>query len=155
MTNLRPFDASAADTVASWPTSVQESRWWCSDEAVTGETVASWASAPDVLSYVLVVDDDPVGYGELWLDEEEREVELARIILAPATRGRGYGRLLVTALTAEALTHHDAVGMRVVPDNERALRSYRAAGFVPVDQSLADEWNVGQPTPYVWLRYAG
>ncbi|MGI3223421.1 GNAT family N-acetyltransferase [Streptomyces sp. GTA36] len=44
---------------------------------------------------LLVEDERPVAYGELWFDAEEDEVELARIIVAPDARGRGLGRVLV------------------------------------------------------------
>ena len=47
------------------------------------------------------------------------------------------------------------VFMRVHPDNDRALRCYRGAGFLPVDAHLAAEWNAVQPVGYVWLRHAG
>ncbi|MGC5009621.1 GNAT family N-acetyltransferase [Streptosporangium sp. DT93] len=98
----------------------------------------------------------PIGYGELWLDIEENEVELARIIVAPGARGRGVGRELVRALTRQAgETGLADVFMRVHPDNDRALRCYRGAGFLPVDPALAATWNLPQPIDYVWLRYAG
>jgi len=35
--------------------------------------------------------------------------------------------------------------MRVHPDNLRALRCYRRADFLPVDDQLAAEWNAAQP----------
>jgi ribosomal protein S18 acetylase RimI-like enzyme len=81
-------------------------------------------------------------------------VELARLIVAPARRGRRVGRRLVTGLVELALRHHPAVFMRVHPDNAAALRSYACAGFTPVAAAEADEWNRSQPIRYVWLRYS-
>ncbi|MFI5837227.1 GNAT family N-acetyltransferase [Micromonospora sp. NPDC051300] len=146
--------ARDAAVVASWPASAQECRRWCARDQVSARVVAGWSDTPDVVAYRAVVDGALVGYGELWLDDEEAEVELARLIVAPSCRGQGIGRRLVTALTAEALARHSAVFVRVWPDNLPALRCYAGAAFVPVPADDADEWNRAQPVPYVWLRYA-
>jgi ribosomal protein S18 acetylase RimI-like enzyme len=74
--------------------------------------------------------------------------------VAPARRGRGVGRQLVTGLAGRVLRHFPAVFLRVHPDNVAAPRSYAGAGFVPVPAAEAAEWNDGQPTRYVWLRHA-
>ncbi|GAB3857672.1 GNAT family N-acetyltransferase [Micromonospora andamanensis] len=139
--------------VASWATSPQESRRWCSLDRVASEDVTRWGAEPDVRAYVALVDGEPVGYGELWLDDDEAEVELARLIVAPARRGQGLGRRMVTLLTTLAREHHPAVLMRLHPDNTQALRCYTAAGFDLVPPDQADEWNQCQPVSYVWLRH--
>ncbi|NJP31328.1 GNAT family N-acetyltransferase [Micromonospora sp. HSS6-12] len=108
---LTAFGPSHAASVAGWARSAEETRRWCSRDEVTPEVVAGWSAAPDAVAYVAVVDGEPVAYGELWLDDEEAEVELARLIVAPAYGGRGLG-------------HHPAVFMRVHPDNEPALRCW-------------------------------
>jgi ribosomal protein S18 acetylase RimI-like enzyme len=108
-----------------------------------------------VTARVLTDGEQLLGYGELWLDTEEDEVELARIVVAPEARGRGLGRALVRGLLAEArLSGMADVFMRVHPDNAAALRCYRGAGFEPVDTGSATAWNAGQPVAYVWLRAA-
>jgi len=157
---LLPFAAGdAADhaaMVAGWPVSAAEAAMWCGrrEFPVAARTVAAWQQDDDVRAHLLVADGRPVGYGELWCDAEEDEVELARIIVAPDARGQGYGRALVRGLLAQALgTGCSEVFLRVHPDNEPALRCYRGAGFVPVDPALAASWNTAQPVAYVWLRY--
>jgi ribosomal protein S18 acetylase RimI-like enzyme len=149
---LTVFEASHAAAVAGWSRSAEECRRWCSRDEVSPEVVAGWSAAADVAAYVGIEEGQPVAYGELWLDDDEAEVELARLIVAPARRGRGLGRELVTRLTERALRHHPAVFVRVHPDNRPALRCYAAAGFLPVPPPQAQEWNRGQPFPYVWLR---
>ncbi|MER6353580.1 hypothetical protein ABT186_17490 [Streptomyces sp. NPDC001634] len=47
----------------------------------------------------------------------------------------------------------DDVFMRVHPDNDRALRCYQGAEFMPVDAGLAKSWNAAQPVDHVWLRH--
>jgi [ribosomal protein S18]-alanine N-acetyltransferase len=154
--DLRPFESTYAATVASWPSSAREVSMWCGrqDFPFPAEVVTGWQRSDDVQGHLLFVRAEPVGYGELWLDDEEDEIELARIIVAPAMRGRGIGQELVRRLTGLALaSDHTDVFMRVHPENEPALRCYRRAGFGPVDEHLAAEWNAPQPIAYVWLQH--
>jgi ribosomal protein S18 acetylase RimI-like enzyme len=148
--DLVEFDATLAVSVAGWPVSAQESVRWCGRADVTPEVVAGWGAAEDVRVFTLMDAGEPVGYGELWLDEDE--VELARLIVAPARRRQGVGRRLVEALTDIARQHAGLIFLRVHPDNAAATRVYRAAGFEPVDAATAAEWNQRQPVTYTWLR---
>jgi len=153
--DLLPFAADHAVTVAGWPTSAGEVVMWCGRQEfpVPAQTITDWQRDDDVQAHVLVEDERAVGYGELWFDVEEDEVELARIIVAPGFRGKGLGRVLVRGLLAQALgVGYSDVFMRVHPDNEGALRCYQGAGFVPVDAGLAESWNAAQPVNYVWLQ---
>jgi ribosomal protein S18 acetylase RimI-like enzyme len=153
---LLPFTTAHAATVAGWPASAEEVAMWCGrrEFPLSARTVDAWQQDADVRALLLVLDGEPVGYGELWCEPDEDEVELARLIVAPDVRGRGLGRALTRALLAQALgTGRAEVFLRVHPANERALRCYRGAGFVPVDPALAASWNTAQPVPYAWLRY--
>ncbi|TPQ19102.1 GNAT family N-acetyltransferase [Streptomyces sporangiiformans] len=154
--NLLPFTSAHAITVASWPASATEVAMWCGQREfpVAEGTVLGWQRDDDVAADVIVEGERVVAYGELWFDTDEDEVELARIIVAPEARGRGLGRVLVRGLLSEAgRAGHSDVFMRVHPDNDRALRCYRGAGFVTVDPDLANAWNTLQPVAYVWLRH--
>lgn len=53
------------------------------------QTITDWQRDDDVQAHILVEDERVVGYGELWFDAEEDEVELARIIVAPTSARRG------------------------------------------------------------------
>jgi ribosomal protein S18 acetylase RimI-like enzyme len=121
------------------------------------ELRASWRKGDsDIHPYLLFEADRPVGYGEVWLDDEEDEVELARIILDPQLRGQGLGLELVRALLVPALAAgYSEVFLRVRPDNAAAIRTYHRSGFVDVPAALMEEWNDGQPVAYRWMRYAG
>lgn len=151
---LRPVRDGDAAIVAGFATSAAESLAWCSEPTPPApDTVIGWARADGVEGMVLVdVLDRPVAYGELWVDDDEAEVELAHLIVDPLRRGRGVGRHLTRLLAERARHHHDLVVMRVAPDNLAALRCYRAAGFVDVAADERREWNIGQPADYVWLR---
>jgi ribosomal protein S18 acetylase RimI-like enzyme len=152
---LLPFDTAHAATVADWPASLPEVTMWCGarEFPVPARTIRAWQDEADVRAHVLVEGHTLLGYGELWFDPAENEVELARIIVSPHARGRGVGRELVRGLLARALeAGFPDVFMRVHPDNARALRCYQGAGFELVDAALAGAWNAGQPFDYVWLR---
>ncbi|WP_431962936.1 GNAT family N-acetyltransferase [Actinacidiphila sp. bgisy160] len=147
-----------ARAVAGWTATAREVALWCGrqEHPVPDEVVAGWRDAEDVEAYLLYDGRELVGYGELWLDAEGDEVELARVIVAPSARGRGVGRRLIAELTARArLTGLAEVFLRVHPDNAGALRCHLGAGFLPVPAEQAAEWNVPQPVAYVWLRHAG
>ena len=150
-----PFTLDRAGLVASWCTSADEADMWCSrsEHPFPADVVAGWAAQPDVSAYVLLAEGEPVACGEVWSDEEEDEAELARLIVAPAARGRGVGRALTAALVANA--GYENIFLRVRPDNMVALATYRGAGFEDVAPELQAEWNAPQPRPYAWLRYTG
>lgn len=66
-------------------------------------------------------------------DAELPKAELLAIAVAPQARGRGAGRALVDAFTAE-LTRRGVPGARVVvgADNDAAIRLYERCGFTKV-----------------------
>jgi ribosomal protein S18 acetylase RimI-like enzyme len=151
---LRPFPAGSASVVSGWATTDEEVLWWCSHPAapVPPAQIRAWAREEAVQAFGLYRGEDLVGYGELWVDDDEAEVELARIIVDPATRGQGLGRRLVTSLAELAKSRYPRVFVRIHPDNIAAQRCYSAVGFGPVDPQQAAEWNAPQPVDYVWLR---
>ncbi len=115
--------------------------------------VIGWWEDPDVRPFVMLgADGEPVGYGEIWLDSEEDEVELARLILPAELRGRGFGQRLVRLLEAKADTTGLALTMlRVEPDNDRAIRCYLACDFERLGPEESAEWNKGQRREWVWM----
>ncbi len=155
---LQPFDPARAALVASWAVGDEIVRAWCAVEgdAVPADVVKGWSEADDVEAYFFAASDGgaPVAYGELWLDDEEGEVELARLLVAPEHRGLGLGRVLVRELVARARSTHPElpdVILRVRPENAQAIRAYVAAGFVDVPADEQATWNEGQRFAYHWM----
>jgi ribosomal protein S18 acetylase RimI-like enzyme len=156
--DLVPFASVHAAVVAGWPRSAEEAVMWCGEREFPfpAHRVADWQRDDDARAHLLMADDEPVGYGELWLDAQENEIELARIIIAPGARGKGLGRTLVRGLLSEAAqAGYSNILMRVHPANTVALRCYQGAGFVVADATRTQAWNTGQPFSYVWLCYDG
>lgn len=143
--------------VGGWSLSAEETLQWCAMKThpVSAPQVMAWWRPVDVTPFVAVTGeaDAHVAYGELWLEADEDEVELARLIVAPTMRGRGVGRRLVAALVEKAgLTGLGAVILRVTPGNTAALQCYRASGFRELDADRNAEWNKGQPSTYTWME---
>ena len=156
---LQPFDPALARQISTWTTSADEVNAWSSrfDDHVPPEVIAAWSEPDDVEAYVGIVNATVIAYGELWLDPDEGEVELARLLLEPTRRGRGLGRDLARSLVDLAKQTHPElphVILRVRPDNSVARRAYAGAGFVELDPAEARVWNEGQPAEYVWMRLA-
>ena len=93
--------------------------------------INAWAGEDWVRPFGLYQDERLVAYGELWVDDEEAGVELARLIVDPAERGQGVGRRLAGGLADLARSRYPLVFLRVVPANIAARRCYAAAGFQP------------------------
>lgn len=155
---LVPFEPARAAEVASWAVGDEVVRAWCAVEgdAVPADVVAGWSQADDVEAYLFAeAEGGPwVAYGELWLDDEEGEVELARLLVAPERRGQGIGRRLVRELVGQARRAHPGlpeVFLRVRPENSPAIRAYAAAGFVDVPADEQATWNQGQRFAYHWM----
>ncbi len=155
---LAPFDPARAELVASWAVGDEVVRAWCAVEgdSVPADVVAGWSKADDVEAYLFIEPGvaDPVAYGELWLDDAEGEVELARLLVTQERRGQGVGRALVRALVERARATHPElpdVILRVRPENTQAIRSYLAAGFVAVPADEQATWNQGQRFDYHWM----
>lgn len=58
---------------------------------------------------------------------------LYSLVVHPRHQGRGIARILLAAAERAAVAHGCAeIVLEVRPDNEKALRLYRSAGYVPV-----------------------
>ena len=152
--SLEPFYAEAATVVSAWATSGRELDEWASLRGTPAPAdFAAWHADPGVRAFLLVETSIPIGYGECWIDSAEREVELARLIVDPARRGRGIGALLVERLISGAREFAvDLAWVRVVPGNGPALACYARAGFVPASSGEQHELNAPQPRDYIWMR---
>jgi len=153
---LCPFPAGSAGVVSGWATTDEEVLLWCGRAAapVPAGQISAWAREEGVQPFGLYRGERLVAYGELWVDDDEAEVELARLIVDPAERRQGLGQSLATGLAELARSRYPQVFLRVHPDNIAARRCYAAAGFEPVEPDQATAWNAGQPVDYVWLSPA-
>jgi [ribosomal protein S18]-alanine N-acetyltransferase len=151
---LVSFEARFAPAILAWAQDPADALAWANlREAPRDPSIFSaWHREPGVRPAVLLENGLPVAYGEVWAESAADEIELGRIIVAPARRGRGIARVLVDHLLASAPASAAALAfVRVQPGNVAALACYRRAGFRKVSPAAASLYNSGQPVEYVWL----
>ena len=73
-------------------------------------------------------------------DPEERGRKSCDISInvAPAARGRGFGRALIVAATSHALAHHALVLAEIKPGNAASTRAFLSAGYRPITPGTHD-----------------
>ena len=117
---------------------------------------AEWGKGGrDGTSFAIEVDSKFVGHCALFqFDEIAHTCELGITIGDKDYWGRGYGREAIRLLLDYAfrLRNVRRVYLSVNGNNERAIRAYRACGFVEEGRLRAHVWSDGQ---YVDLVYMG
>jgi len=85
-------------------------------------------------SVALEEEERLVAFGQVIYMDEDR-AHLARIIVAPGSRGRGYGRLLVSELMRRARQRdYQVLSLYVDRHNRRALALYAGFGFTRAER---------------------
>ena len=81
-----------------------------------------------------------LGFGQ-YLIRKPGAVHLARLIISPALRGKGFGRLLCQLLVARALqaTGANEVTLAVFRDNVVAISLYSSLGFSAVEAECSEK----------------
>lgn len=149
-TTLSPLLPEHAEAVRSWAVGSRFSESWLGTEPGSGLALGETPS--DVRRYVLLEDGVLRAYGELWIDEDEDEVELAHLLVDPAQRRRGHGAALVREMVPLARDLAGDVLLRVEDDNEAAIATYASVGFVHLGADELAVFNEGQPRAYAWMR---
>lgn len=92
-------------------------------------------SLPGALDLLAVEGDRPLGTASGVPDvDDPAHVELISMWVDPAARGRGVAGLLIEAIVRWAAEQGaDDVRLSVMPDNDRARRTYERAGFAATD----------------------
>jgi len=138
------FSPEWATIVSTWATTSDEVLAWCSgtEAPVPAATVVAWSDDDVVDAYGLFDGDQLIAYGEVWVDHDEAETELARIIVSPGRRGGGVGCALTRMLAGRAAAVYVDVYLRVRSGNDVAVRCYGAAGFARLATSDEQRFNL-------------
>ena len=128
------------------------SRYW-DDETFTHDELRARLAREDVDAWLVEADGEPVGFLQSWWEPgEPRRGGLDGFLIASA-RGRG---IMPDAARALARALVDAGWSDVTVDpyawNERAVRAWRKAGFVPVEERPPD---ADHTAPWLLMRFVG
>jgi aminoglycoside 6'-N-acetyltransferase len=150
MTVVRPATDDDVDLLVGWHADPEVSRYW-DDETFTREQMLDRLHREPVDAWIVESNGKPIGYLQSWWEEEGPRRGGLDGFLIPAARGLG---LMPDAARALAQSLLDAGWEHVTVDpyawNERALKGWRNAGFVPVSRQPADEEHHGE---WVLMRF--
>ena len=122
---------------APFPMTLEAYRRWSEEAALTPEKGVTWAvEAAGTL----------VGRASMFaFDELSRNAEVG-LGFGPEHRGKGYGRDTLRVLLRFGFEHRNLhrIWLECAATNERALRSYRAAGFVEEGVLREHAWIAGR-----------
>jgi ribosomal protein S18 acetylase RimI-like enzyme len=151
---LVPYDGSCAGRVVDWCAESPFSSEWVPPATGPDAVLTGWLEDPDISGFLLLRSGTPVAYGELWLEPDDAEAELAHLVVDPAQRRQGLGRALAVSLVdrarAEGLSN---LFLRVHADNDLAIACYGTAGFKRCSPEEEAEFNAGQPATYRWMQH--
>lgn len=142
--NLCAVQPSHYATIADWLDSAEATQGWA------GPGVP-FPLPPERFAQVLELGSRPgwalldeqgrcLGFGQYWITDAGT-AHLGRIIVSPLARGRGLGRLLMQAMSAQAMREDgiERLTLRVYRDNTAAVALYRDLGFQQVEASSTPE----------------
>jgi aminoglycoside 6'-N-acetyltransferase len=139
LTEVRPATNDDADLLVAWHADPGVSSYW-DGETFTRDDVLARLARADVDAYIVEARGEPVGYIQAWWEDGEPRRGGLDMFLIPDARGRGLGPDSARAL-AESLLASGWAGVTVDPYtwNEPAIRAWRRAGFVDVEERPADD----------------
>ncbi len=121
-----------AATVRGWIESEETYQVLCRGKGFPPpENVVDTWQRPGVSAYILLSENKPVAYGELWDKPQSMAVEVAHLLVDPMLRGRGYGTKMLLLLYDRASGRKGVtqVQINVFNGTEEALSCYIKAGF--------------------------
>jgi ribosomal protein S18 acetylase RimI-like enzyme len=137
--------------VASWIRTADDCERWAGTQVAFPIDIVA---LPDAIgfaernAYVLTLDGTVVAFGQV-VDKPQNRQHLAKFIVSPLHRGRGYGRKFLQELLSRSTG--DRVSLNVNENNLVAASLYGAAGFLPAERPVDQQ---GSPrTHYMeWNR---
>ena len=138
---LRRATLAQLEEVASWITSARECELWAGPRLPFPLDVAvlpAWIDFDGARTFAMSSGDRLVAFGQI-VPKALRRAHLARVIVAPAVRGRGYGERLILSLIDEARQQsHLRISLNVDRANLPAIALYSKLGFLEAERP-ADE----------------
>ncbi|MBB1593010.1 GNAT family N-acetyltransferase [Achromobacter sp. UMC46] len=159
MLTLRPFATLDFPLLASWFSTLPEVVQWGGSHLSYPLTQADMAdmlaqgqsSPPSRRCWMVCRDGAPVGHAQLAYDWRDGNARLGRVAIAPAKRGQGLARPMVTLMIDEAFQTPgiERLELNVYLFNTPAIRTYQALGFTmegvrrSSTRAGAERWDTG------------
>jgi ribosomal-protein-alanine N-acetyltransferase len=150
--NLRIVQPLHYATIADWLDSAEATQRWAGPGVPFPLSPERFAQVLELAvrpGWAMLDEKDLcVGFGQYWMTDTGT-AHLGRIIVSPLARGRGLGRLLMQALSAQAQREDgiQRLTLRVYRDNTAAVALYRDLGFQQIEASSTPELLFMQRTP--------
>jgi aminoglycoside 6'-N-acetyltransferase len=140
LTTTRSATVGDVDLLVAWHADPDVAKYW-DEETFTREEIVSRILRSDVDAYVVEENGAPVGYLQVWFEDDSPDDGGIDMFLVPAARNRGLGP--DAARTVAHWLLKAGVLRRVTVDpylsNERAIAAWKKAGFHPVEECGPDE----------------
>jgi aminoglycoside 6'-N-acetyltransferase len=137
---VRPATTDDADLLVAWHEDPDVSRYWDGKTFTRAQMMLHLVRA-DVDPYVVMDDDVPVGYIQVWFEEDVPGTGGLDMFLIPPARDRGLGPDAARTLARWLLTN--GIVHRLTADpylwNERAVAAWKKAGFEPIEERGPDD----------------
>jgi aminoglycoside 6'-N-acetyltransferase len=133
---VRRATVDDAELLVRWHADPEVARYW-DDETFTVAQMRARLVERDVVPYIVLAGERPIGYLQVWFGDEPAGLDM---FLIPSARGQGYGpeaaRLVAKRLVEERPER--AVTVDPYVWNASAIRAWTRAGFRPVGERPAD-----------------
>lgn len=141
MCEFRSAALSDLSEVAQWVACPAQARIWAGARVtypIDEERLPQQIQWQEARSFCLSEDERLIGFGQI-VPKPAGRLHLARLIVSPTHRGRGYGRSLAISLVEQALAGSpNVISLNVFPDNAAAVELYRRIGFVAAEPESGD-----------------
>ncbi|WP_442600233.1 GNAT family N-acetyltransferase [Neobacillus sp. D3-1R] len=146
---IREATEKDAAILEHWLQNKEECFLVTNKEEFLTEDYLKWLGADDQHCFSLINEHNQVvGYGEIWVDESEGDLEFAHLIIHPSMRNKGLGKILISQLEEKAkLFPFPVIYMRVNPNNQSALQCYLKCDFI-IDPYLNEVFE----NKWTWLK---
>jgi diamine N-acetyltransferase len=91
----------------------------------------AYATVKNFINRAIYDGDTLIGFATHGFDHDRQSYELVSIMLGHQFQGKGYGKAALSVILDDMITEYacEEIYLTVVPENEAAIRVYKALGF--------------------------
>lgn len=150
-TVVRPATDDDVDLLVEWHADPETSKYW-DGETFTREQMLDRLRREPVDAWIVEAQGKPIGYLQSWWEDDPPKRGGLDGFLVPEARGLGHMPDAARALAARLLEEGwEYVTVDPYEWNERAVRGWRNAGFVPVSRHGPDDEH---KHPWILMRFS-